>query len=89
MDIQGETRLIEILKWVGVAFAAGFIGYFGRHLAMHIIDRVRKRPQPTLTAEPAKETSTSQDTRLEETKVKLEKKRAKAEAKKAKKQQKN
>ena len=90
MEIQGDNQTIEILKWVGIAFAAGFIGYFGRHLAMRIIDRMRKRKlQPTPTTEPAKETPASPDIRLEEARLKLEKKRAKAEAKRIKKKKKD
>jgi len=90
MEIQGDNQTIEILKWVGIAFAAGFIGYFGRHLAMRIIERVRKRKlQPTPPTEPAKEAPASQDIRLEEARLKLEKKKAKAEAKKAKKAKKD
>ena len=82
MDID----VIEILKWVGVAFAAGFIGYFGRYLGMLIIDGLRKRKsQQTPAAEPLGETTPVQDSRLEESRLKVEKKRAKAEAKRAKK----
>ena len=90
MEIQGDNQTIEILKWVGIAFAAGFIGYFGRHLARHMIERVRKpKPQPPPTAEPAKEIPTSPDIRLEEARLKLEKKKAKAEAKRIKKAKKD
>jgi hypothetical protein len=87
MDIQGDNLLLEILKWVGIVFAAGFVGYFGRYLAMLIIDRVRKKRAQQITAEPTQETSTSQDTRLEESRLKLEKKKAKAKVKRAKKEE--
>ncbi|MFC2044711.1 hypothetical protein ACFLT8_05935 [Chloroflexota bacterium] len=81
--------LIEIMKWVGIALAAGFIGYLGRYLAMMIIDRtLRKQIQPTLFLGRPKEISTSPDTGLEQNKIKVEKKRAKAEAKRTKKGQK-
>ncbi len=86
MDFQSGNLVLEILKWVGIVFAAGFIGYFGRYLAMLIIDRTRKRRALQITAEPAKETPASQDTILEENRLKLEKKKAKAEAKRAKKE---
>ena len=97
MNIQGDNLLLEILKWVGIVFAAGFIGYFGRYLSMLLIERVRKKKaQQTPTTEPAKEIPASQVTspetirlQLEEKKAKLEKKKAKAEAKKAKKEQKS
>lgn len=73
----------EVLKWVGLVLAAGFIGYFGRYLAMWIIDKMR-RDKPSSPA-PSQEPPVSPEIRLEETRVKLEKKLAKAEAKKAKK----
>jgi hypothetical protein len=89
MEIQGDNLALEILKWVGIALAAGFVGYFGRYLAMHIIDRMRKkRPQPP-TAEPPQEAPASPDTRIEEARLKLEKKKAKAEAKTIKKEKKD
>ena len=89
MNIQSESLLLEILKWVGIVFAAGLIGYFGRYLGMLIIERMHKRkPPPTVTPEPAKEIPARQDSRLEESQLKLEKKRAKAEAKRAKKEKK-
>ena len=87
MDIQGDNLLLEILKWVGIVFAAGFIGYFGRYLAILIIDRMRKKRAQQTTAEPTKETSTSQAIRLEENRLKLDKKKAKAEVKRAKKEE--
>ena len=81
---------MDVLKWIGVALAAGFVGYFGRYLAMIIIERIHKRrSQLTTTPEPAREISTSQDTSLEELKLKLGKKQAKTEAKKAKKEKKD
>ena len=36
---------MEILKWIRIMFAAGFIGYFGRYLAM-LIKRPRKKQSP-------------------------------------------
>ena len=80
---------LEALKWVGIVLAAGFVGYFGRYLAMLIIDRIRrKRAEPPSTPETAKGTPLSPEIQLEETRLKVEKKRAKAEAKRAKKAQK-
>ena len=75
-----EIQPLEILKWVGIVLAAGFISYFGRYLAMLIIERIHKKKlQKTAIAEP------SQETRLEENRLKLEKKKGKLEAKKARK----
>ena len=80
---------MEILKWIGIVLAAGFVGYFGRYLAMQIIEKVHKKeapPPPTPESPPAEETTLSQDTVLEQSKLKVEKKKAKTEAKKAKKE---
>ena len=81
---------MDVLKWVGVALAAGFVGYFGRYLAMQIIEKVHKKksqPAPTPKPPPPEETNLSQDIMLEQSKLKVEKKKVKAEAKKAKKEQ--
>ena len=94
MDIQGDNLALEILKWVGIALAAGFIGYFGRYLAMLIIDRIhKKKALETPVAEPAREITVTQETspetvklEIEKQKAKIEKKKAKAEAKRAKKE---
>ncbi len=82
---------MEILKWIGIVLAAGFIGYFGRYLAMQIIEKAHKKksqPPPTPEPPPAEEAPLSQDIMLEQSKLKLEKKKAKTEAKKAKKEEK-
>jgi len=75
---------LEILKWIGLVLAAGFIGYFGRYLAMMIINKVHKKSVSEIK-ETAPEVIADSETQLEEVRVKLEKKKAKAEAKKAKK----
>lgn len=85
-----NNTVLEVLKWVGIALAAGFVGYLGRYLAMMIIDRARKKkakPPATPEPPPTEEVPPDQDIMLEKQKLKLEKKRAKAEAKKAKKAQ--
>jgi len=85
MDIQA----LDILKWIGIVLAAGFVGYFGRYLAMQIIEKVHKKKAPpphTPESPPAEEAPLSQDTILEQSKLKVEKKKAKADAKKAKKE---
>ena len=81
-----DNPTIDVLKWIGVALGAGFVGYFGRYLAMLLIERARrKRAEPTTAAEIAGETPASPEERLVEARLKVEKKRAKAGAKKAKK----
>ena len=90
MDIHFDTQIAEILKWVFIVFAAGFIGYFGRYLSMLIIEKVRKRRDKSASsAEPVtRETSASPAATPEESNLKLEKKRIKLEKKKAKRHQK-
>jgi len=81
-----EIQPLDILKWVGIGLAAGFVGYFGRYLAMLILERVhQRRAQQTPTAGAAGEMAAGQVGSVEQGRLKLEKKRAKQEAKKAKK----
>ena len=70
-----------MLKWVGLVFAAGFIGYFGRYLSMAIIQRMRRRKSVQATAEQPGEIKTSPEKSMEQQKIKLEKKKAKTAAK--------
>ncbi len=79
---------LEILKWVGIVLAAGFIGYFGRYLAMMIIERVhqKKTQETSVTAPPI--TPETIQLEIEKQQAKIEKKKAKAEAKRAKKEKK-
>ena len=77
---------LDILKWIGIVLAAGFIGYFGRYLAVMIIERVhRKKEREAVTTAPV---LTPETVQLEATKqkAKLAKKRAKARAKRLKKE---
>ncbi len=85
MENQTDQLLI-VLKWVGIAFAAGFVGYFGRHLSKAIIARLhrRKGELPTEKASATK-TAEQQTAILEKEKLKLEKKRLKLEQKQQKK----
>ncbi|MFH0767937.1 MAG: hypothetical protein V1932_00010 [Chloroflexota bacterium] len=81
---------IEVLKWIAIGIAAGFVGYFGRYLAMLIIGKMHKgQPQESATRAPPKEAPATQDIKLEESRLKVDKKKVKAEAKRAKKAQKN
>ncbi len=86
ISIGNDSILLEVLKWVGLAFAAGFIGYFGRHLALMLIHRMSRKSDSTETIHHS--TTGDVHIRLTDTKKeqnKLNKKIAKAEAKKAKK----
>lgn len=91
---MNETA-VEVLKWTGIVFAAGFVGYFGRHLAVVLIEKLRGRkggsvppahPQGTAVGEvPAQPPSSPADAAASATAAKIEKKRAKAEVKRGKK----
>ena len=86
MGIQLKDQLLEVLKWVGVVFVAGFIGYFGRYLSMLIIERIhRRRHEPSIAELGTKEVMTSEGNKSDGKKLKLEKKGLKLEKKKAKK----
>lgn len=69
MDIQP----LEILKWIGIVLAAGFVGYFGRYLAMRILGQTQRREKPAAPVQP------------DEAQLKLEKKKAKLAVKQVKK----
>ena len=75
---------LEVLKWIGIAFAAGFVGYFGRVPAKWFIDKITggRKPAPeTITIEGVDREQTDS----EKSRLKIEKKRAKRAAKIAKK----
>jgi len=75
----------NVLRWVLAALAAGFIGQFGRSLALHII----RRRRAARSEEATEAASISPEARLDRDRVealaKIEKKRAKAEVKRLKK----
>ena len=77
---------LEVLKWVGIVLAAGFIGYFGRYLAMMIIERVHKKKSQETSVTASQVTPETVQLEIEKEKAKAEKKKAKAEAKRAKKE---
>ena len=77
-----EFQPVEVLKWVGIVLAAGFVGYFGRYLAMLVLEKIHRRKG----GEQPREKDAPAASRLEEKNLKLEKKRLKQEAKKAKKE---
>jgi len=85
MDFESE-QVTTILKWIGIVFASGFIGYFGRHLSTIIINRLRrdkKEGQPVKA--PHAVNGESNAVELEKARLKLEKKRLKMEEKERKK----
>ena len=77
--------VISILKWIGLAFTAGLIGYFGKFLGQRIISRFSKNKDNAKSIE----TSPAQSPLpIEKMDYKLEKKRLKQEKKRIKKQEK-
>ncbi|MFC1874034.1 hypothetical protein ACFLYX_01895 [Chloroflexota bacterium] len=93
MDLQFSLEPLQILKWIGLVLAAGFIGYFGRHLSMLTIERLRRkkaetpavRPEAASAPDVTGASTPSANSGADKDKLKLEKKRAKLEEKRAKK----
>ena len=80
MDMQP----LDILKWLGLTLAAGFIGYFGRYPAKLLIEKIWGRKKPSAEVASGKEVERSRDS-LSKSHLKAEKKMAKQAAKSAKK----
>jgi len=82
-------QALDVLKWIGLAFAAGLIGYFARYLAKILIDKIRKRKSGTSRiGEITKEMPTGEGFTLDDQQFKLEKKKLKLEKKRIKKSEK-
>jgi len=76
---------LDILLWIGLALAAGFIGYFGRYPAKILLDKIlKKKSLPDDTGLP-RDLPTTPEERVARSQLKVEKKKAKQEVKKAKK----
>jgi len=73
----------DVLKWVLLVLAAGFIGQFGKTLALRIIER-RRRAKNSETPQQAPSAADPELARID-AQAKIEKKRAKAEVKRLKK----
>jgi hypothetical protein len=78
-----------VLKWVLVALAAGFVGQFGKSLALFLLKRRRERKQSEerhlpVGASPSSPLAAEERQTLQD-QVKVEKKRAKAQVKRLKK----
>ncbi|MEA2037757.1 MAG: hypothetical protein U9O94_09685 [Nanoarchaeota archaeon] len=72
--------LREALKWAGIVLLAGFVGYFGKHLAKALIEKISKKKKEKPQKEKVIKVS-SDDSKY---KYKLEKKRLKLQKKKLK-----
>lgn len=81
---MNNELVIEILRWVGIVFVAGFIGYFGRYLSKIIINKFRKKEPEAKTVIHQYESPEKYKAKVEKEKLKLEKKRLKALKKKSK-----
>ena len=79
--------LWTVLKWVLLVLAAGFVGQFGKSLALRIIERRKRKRALESTADrpPAGKTDEDLEIARMETQAKIEKKRAKARLKSEKK----
>ena len=75
---------LEVLKWIGIALAAGFVGYFGRYPAKILINKISGTGKTTPEKIPEKDEDRRQ-LELEKSRLKIEKKAAKQAAKNAKK----
>ena len=88
METQPSVQVIEVLKWISIVFAAGFIGYFGRFLSMMIIERLQKKKESRLASqsEERQPSTTVDSTGTDKERLKLEKKKLKLEKKRDKKE---
>ena len=90
---MNASSVWNVLKWVLAVLAAGFIGQFGRVLAVRLIERRRKRNASPYTEPSSEIPAPSPEHSLKQEQLralqKVEKKRAKADLKKAKKEAKD
>lgn len=85
MYVGIEPEVVEVLKWVGIVFAAGFVGYFGRYLSKIVIAKAHKPKTGTASVtQTDKQVSSGQTDELEKARLKLEKKKLKLEKKRTK-----
>ena len=75
----------DVLKWILLVLAAGFIGQFGKTLALRIIERRKRAKQETAPPQEPEHEPSNPDIARIEAQAKIEKKRAKAEVKRLKK----
>jgi len=79
----------DVLKWVLLVLVAGFIGQFGKALALRIIERRKRAKAQEESRHELSSGSADADVELAridaQAKLKLEKKRAKTEVKRLKK----
>lgn len=77
-DMDDTFPLMDVLTWVAVVFAAGFIGYFGRYLGKLIIQKIHKgETEEAPMTQSTESRADEEDYKLEKTRLKLEKKKRK------------
>lgn len=79
-----RSAVWDVLKWVLAVLAAGFVGQFGRSLALRIIERKRARREDHVMRG-SEEKSAEEDAKRLKAQQKIEKKRAKSALKESKK----
>ncbi|MFW6150456.1 MAG: hypothetical protein ACOC6A_02875 [Chloroflexota bacterium] len=84
MGVELDPRVIEVLKWAGIVFAAGFVGYFGRYLSQVLIARMRKGRDAGEATDAGEKRGEGAGESQDRTAAELEKERLKLEKKKAK-----
>jgi hypothetical protein len=63
---------MDVLKWVAIVFAAGFIGYFGKYLAKVLIGRVHtSKVARSSVAQPAEDKQNKSDYKREKKRLKI------------------
>ena len=85
MDIEPGNTALEVLEWIGIVFAAGFVGYFGRYLGKLLIQRMNRKRKPPPDTSDKTTAAIEKPTEHDDKDFKLEKKRLKLEKKRAKK----
>jgi hypothetical protein len=69
---------MNVLRWIAIIFAAGFIGYFGRYLAKLIIEKVHtSKVERSSVVQPAEDNIRTSDYKREKKRLKIEMKRQK------------
>ncbi|MBW2976997.1 hypothetical protein KY347_06135 [Candidatus Woesearchaeota archaeon] len=79
-----ETLIYNIIKWILIVFAAGFVGYFGKYLSKSIIAKFRKKEEAE-----KKQIIIHKHESADKYRAKIEKQRLKLEKKKLKLMKKN
>jgi hypothetical protein len=44
--MSAEIHVLDVVKWAGLVFLAGFIGFFGKYLGRLVLSMVQRRAHP-------------------------------------------